>query len=374
MRPVVVAGGGLAGSATACLLARAGHPVQLIERDRAPRHKVCGEFLSCEAQGYLGRLGIDLAGLGAVPITHLRLARRDKVVTAKLPFLGRSLSRQVLDEALLRRAEELGADVLRGHSIREISDSPLSLSVDGIGDISPETLLLASGKHDVRGASREARAQANDLIGLKSYFRLAPAQHNALRHHVEIILFKGGYAGLQMVEGNRANLCLLVRRARFAAVDHDWQGLLASLMAENTHLSARLTGATDMLDRPLAIARIPYGFLHRPAPGDAAGLFRLGDQLAVTPSFSGDGMSIALHTAFAAVDAYLTGYDANAYHHRMRQEIGPQIRRAKFLSAGMQNDVGQAGIMALAGMMPSLLQGAAAITRLPDTAARLHFR
>ena len=369
MKPVVVAGGGLAGSVAACLLARAGQPVQLFERDRAPRHKVCGEFLSCEAQEYLGRLGIDLAGLGAVPITHLRLARCDKVVAVKLPFLGRSLSRQVLDEALLRRAEEFGVDVLRGHSIREIGNSPLSLSVDGIGEKSPETLFLASGKHDVRGTSRVARAQANDLIGLKSYFRLAPAQQNALRHHVEIILFKGGYAGLQMVEGNLANFCLLVRCARFAAVDHDWQDLLANLMAENAHLCARLTGAIDTLNRPLAIARIPYGFMHRPAPGDAAGLFRLGDQLAVTPSFSGDGMSIALHTAFAAVDAYLTGHGANTYHQRMRQEIGPQIRHAKFLSAGMLNNVGQAGIMALADMMPSLLQGAAAITRLPSVRA-----
>jgi flavin-dependent dehydrogenase len=275
----------------------------------------------------------------------------------------------MLDEALLRRAEALGAEVLRGHSIREIINSPLSLNVDGIGEVTAETLFLASGKHDVRGTSREARAQANDLIGLKSYFRLAPAQHNALRHHVEIILFKGGYAGLQMVEGNLANLCLLVRRARFATVDHDWQGLLASLMAENAHLGAQLTGAADMLDRPLAIARIPYGFLHRPAPGEAAGLFRLGDQLAVTPSFSGDGMSIALHTAFAAADAYLTGHDANAYHQRMHEEIGPQIRRAQFLSAGMLNNAGQAGVMALAGMMPSLLQGAAAITRLPSPRA-----
>ncbi len=54
--------------------------------------------------------------------------------------------------------------------------------------------------------------------------------------------------------------------------------------------------------------------MHKPGSDEPAGLYRLGDQMAVTPSFSGDGMSIALHTAFAAVETHLAGEDALAYH------------------------------------------------------------
>lgn len=375
MNQVIIAGGGLAGSVAACLLARAGRPVRLIEREKLARHKVCGEFLSCEAQAFLSDLGIDLAALGAVPITHLRLTRGSKAAMAELPFLGVSLSRHVLDEALLAQAAALGAGVLRGHTIREIHGTHAPrLLVDGMGEVFPHTLFLASGKHDVRGASRDTAARTNDLVGLKSYFRLAPLQQHALRQVVEIALFRGGYAGLQMVDGNLANLCLLVRRGRFAAVDHDWQHLLADLIRENGHLRTRLDGATDQLERPLSIARVPYGFVHKPKPGASAHLFRLGDQMAVTPSFSGDGMSIALHTAYAAVETYLAGGDAHVYHRRMRQEIGPQVRRAGLISAGMLNGTGQAVAMALAGAVPSLLRGAAAITRLPSAAHPPQFR
>ena len=366
-RPLVIAGGGLAGAASACLLARAGRPVCLIEREREAKHKVCGEFLSCEAQFYLSELGLDLTTLGAKPINRVRLLRKAQSIGADLPFRGMSLSRHVLDEGLLRLAASLGAEVLRGHAIRELDlAGEMRLVVDGIGELRPEALFLASGKHEIRGSGRRTSAPTNDLIALKGYFRLQPAQASALRQHVEIALFRGGYAGLQMVEGDLANLCLLVRRERFASVGQDWQLLLASLKQESSQLRERLLGAVEQLDRPLAIARIPFGYIHRPAPGDSTVLFRLGDQLAVTPSFSGDGMSIALHSAFAASATYLAGEGAAIYHRRMRREIGPQIACARLLAAALLSDVGQAGIMAVARGVPSLLRYAARMTRLPQ--------
>ena len=69
----MIVGGGLAGASAACVLAHAGRPPLLIERDPEPRHKVCGEFLSIEAQAYLAHLGIDLDRLGASRISRLRL-------------------------------------------------------------------------------------------------------------------------------------------------------------------------------------------------------------------------------------------------------------------------------------------------------------
>src|SRR6202034_4720331 len=71
---VLVLGGGVAGCAASIALARKGRIVTLIEREPAPRHKVCGEFLSGEALEDLHALGIDVAALGAVPIDYVRLA------------------------------------------------------------------------------------------------------------------------------------------------------------------------------------------------------------------------------------------------------------------------------------------------------------
>jgi flavin-dependent dehydrogenase len=114
---VAVIGGGLAGASFAARLADAGRAVLLIEREAGPHDKVCGEFLSREAVLYLSALGIDLATLGAVPIGNLGIAAGGASVLTRLPFQAKSLSRRVLDEAVLRRAAEAGAQVLRGNKV-----------------------------------------------------------------------------------------------------------------------------------------------------------------------------------------------------------------------------------------------------------------
>ncbi|MCX5745868.1 MAG: FAD-dependent monooxygenase, partial [Proteobacteria bacterium] len=113
----VVVGGGLAGATLATRLARAGRDVVLLEREVGPIDKVCGEFLSCEAAGYLARLGVDLDALGAVPIDAVRLCTREAIARTPLPFAATSLSRRVLDEALLSSAARAGARLVRGERV-----------------------------------------------------------------------------------------------------------------------------------------------------------------------------------------------------------------------------------------------------------------
>ncbi len=83
--------------------------------------------------------------------------------------------------------------------------------------------------------------------GLKMYFALDRAQLAALRGHVELVLFAGGYAGLQLVEADRAVLCALVPRAQLRPRAGRWGSLLHSLTAELPHLAMRLSGARALL-------------------------------------------------------------------------------------------------------------------------------
>ena len=74
MSAPTIIGGGIAGAAAACHLARAGHPPLVIERAAGPHHKICGEFLSVETVAELRGLGIEPLALGAKPIGEVRLA------------------------------------------------------------------------------------------------------------------------------------------------------------------------------------------------------------------------------------------------------------------------------------------------------------
>jgi len=181
---------------------------------------------------------------------------------------------------------------------------------------------------------------------------------------VELMLFAGGYAGLQPVEGGRANLCLLVQRDRFTAIGRNWPALLAAIGAETPALGVRLDGATPEWTRPMTIAGLPYGLVVRASETD--GMWRLGDQAAVIPSFSGDGMSIALHSARLAASAYLAGQGAQAYQARLAADVGAQVWRATWLSRIFVHRGPQHGLLATARLLPAALRLGTALTRVPE--------
>src|SRR3984957_14839791 len=177
--PVII-GGGRAGATAASLLARAGRAVTLIERSSGPTDKVCGDFLSAEAIEAIAALGVDVPGLAPSKIEFVRLVHGKRTATTRLPFPALSLTRRVLDEALLRQAERSGATIVAGNLGRGIDRNNGSLRLDHGSPAPPvraDTVFLATGKHDLRGAARPARGTG--MVGLKMYYALDPRQQAA---------------------------------------------------------------------------------------------------------------------------------------------------------------------------------------------------
>ena len=224
------------------------------------------------------------------------------------------------------------------------------------GQITANLALLATGKHELRG--RQRAGQAPDVIGFKQHFRLADAQHQALLAKVEIVLFDGGYAGLQLIEGGSANLCLVVTRDRYAGLGRNWRRLLDAV----PHLARRLDGAQACWPKPLAIYRIPYGYLH--AGEEQGSVYRVGDQAAVIPSFTGDGMAMALHSARLASDAVLAGHPPAVYHQEIRTAFRRPLQVAGVVAAMGATTWLQPLMTAACRLAPRLLTGLAAQTRI----------
>lgn len=362
----LVVGGGLAGSMVAIRLAEAGREVTLLERERAPHHKVCGEFLSREAVQYLEQVGIDPLELGAESIRFVRLTSRRRVVEAALPFTALSLSRCTLDEAMLKRAAKEGCKVERGAFVESLAanDGQWRAQLRGGDSWRAPTVFLANGKHDLRGLERKPGPHG-DLVGFKLHWRLAPAQTEEMRGHIELFLFPGGYGGLSLVEGDITNFCLVVRRAALRTIG-GWPELLAAIQDVNPHITGRLCGATPLWERPLAVSSIPYGHL----AGRHDGLWCVGDQAAVIPSFTGDGMSIALHSGVLAAQMYLEGESADRYHEKLHSHLRRSMNLATALSRAMVTGMGRTLAPIGLSVFPGTMRWIARSTRIPQSALR----
>ena len=363
---VLVLGGGVAGCAVAIALARKGGSVTLIEREPGPRHKVCGEFLSGEALEDLHALGIDAASLGAVPIDYVRLASTRRAAEAPLPFPAVSLTRRALDSALIDEAVTAGVHVERGRSVQSLSRATANLwraTLDDGATYEAPIAFLATGKHDLRGHGRPK--DPHQWVALKMYYRFSAAQIADLADASELTLYAGGYGGIQPVENRIANFCCVVKRWYFASAGLRWEGLLTKMQQDCPHLAMRLEGAEPLLNKPIVVTHIPYGYIRRTTED---GLYCIGDQAAVIPSFTGDGISIALHTARHAAAAYLAAEPAQVFQPKLRSAMLLQMRVAEAADHGMNNALARALLPFCLRVWPGAMRLTARLTRVSQPA------
>jgi flavin-dependent dehydrogenase len=364
---VLILGGGVAGCAAAIALAREGRNVTLIEREPTPRHKVCGEFLSGEALEDLRALGIDVASHGAVPLNYVRLAVARRAAEAPLPFPAASLTRKALDTALIAAAIAAGVRFRSGRSVQSLSCTTGILWQARLDDgttYEAPTAFLATGKHDLRGHGRPK--DPHQWVAFKMYYRLTAGQTADLADASELTLYAGGYGGIQPVEDGITNFCCVVQRQYFAHAGLRWEGLLAKMLKDCPHLAMRLDGAEPLLDKPITVTHIPYGYLRRTTED---GLYCIGDQAAVIPSFTGDGISIALHTARRAVAAYLAAEPAPVFQPKLRSAMLLQMRLAEFAANGLNNGLARAVLPFCLRVWPGAMRVTARLTRVTQPAA-----
>ena len=361
----LIVGGGPAGCAAGIVLGRAGASAELIERSAGPRDMVCGGFLGWDALAALETLGIDAFALGARPIQVLRLVSAERILETKLPHRAAGLSRRTLDEALIEAAVRAGADVQRGIAART-ADAPNRIRLDTGEEIESDALLLATGKHELRGLGRPRDAIEGDpVVGLRTALPPSPTLQTGLDEVIELHLFDGGYAGLLLQEDGSTNLCVSVARGRLSGAG-DIERLVEALSAELPLLAERLREAPARDWQ--AIAGVPYGWR---AQGSEPGLFRLGDQAAVIASLAGDGVAIALTSGIEAAEALITQGPEGAqdFQDRFSRRARRPLAIASALRWVAERPAARRLLMRLLALAPFLLPLGARLTRIASSPA-----
>ena len=138
----IVVGAGPAGSTAAILLAQAGWSVALIEKQRFPRRKVCGECLAASNLPLLDALGLGAAFAAAagpelrrVALMHARAHGRRRAAGRRHrpPPLGPGARPRDARPLLLERARAAGAVVLQPWSVQSLGGARRRPSLRGPG-------------------------------------------------------------------------------------------------------------------------------------------------------------------------------------------------------------------------------------------------
>jgi flavin-dependent dehydrogenase len=360
MIDLAIIGGGPAGASAAMESLRRGLSVAIYERDRFPRDKVCGEFISAESLPLLESAIPDALKAGARILSAEFVSQRGRTVCFPLPKPSLGLSRRALDQALWQSAVAHGALAMEAMLVRRVSRSgsqgnaTWEIESSNGERLRARALLVACGRWwKLEGLSSPAdpsrRSSAGDWMGVKTHFR-----GMASRGQVEVYFFPGGYCGLAPVEGGLYNACCLLNRSlsrkasgQGAADFRSWLGKIARSPALDERLKCSSQSGPVITTAPVRLAR-------REAVQDGA--LRAGDAAGFLDPFTGDGISMALHGGRLAAREI-----ANALSAKPETSLGADWNGyRRYLAASTRASYSAAGLVRILVQAPGLIQEFAA--------------
>lgn len=345
---VAIVGGGLAGLVSAFLLAKSGHSTLLIEKKNYPFHRVCGEYISNEAKGFLEREGLFPGNLKLPEIKNFLFSDTlGNPVTLPLDLGGFGVSRYEFDHFLFGKAKEVGVEIKTGIQVFDInfqeSENQFQLELSDGTVLVSDFVIGAFGKRSKldKAMNRPFIEKRSPYIGVKyhvrtDFFRDTVALHN----------FEGGYCGINAIEEEKFNICYLGSRDQLREYG-SLEEMERQILWRNPYLKSLFSESEFLLERPEVINEINFEPKkpvenHVLMAGDAAGL--------ITP-LCGNGMAMAIQSGKLAAECILAGGERKLVEEKYRREWEKLFQRRLWVGRKAQLLFGTKNSSVLAGRL-----------------------
>ena len=277
---VAIVGGGPAGSSCAAFCALAGLTTLVLEREKFPREKVCGDCLNPSCWPVLERLGLaqrvpDLQHSKLSSVEFITIDGHKLIVD--LPSgddCEISVKRSLFDDLLLRRAHALGADVHEHTTVTGLSTNG-QWKIETVSGETFQTRMLVGA--DGRNSTV---ARLCNLLPPTTRERVALQAHVPLPrdfgNRVVLQFLREGYSGQAPVNESELNLCLVGRPPTISKLRH-WAERQFQIPVDQSWRTIT------------PLTRSPISSAHE-------SLFLIGDSARVVEPFTGEGIYYALRS------------------------------------------------------------------------------
>jgi len=283
---VAIVGAGPAGSSCAAFCATAGLETLVLERARFPREKVCGDCLNPSCWPVLERLGVAQRVWG---LPHSKLTSVDFIaidgrkVSVSLPTENEcelSIKRSLLDDLLLKRARELGAQVREDTTVTAlVHDQDWKIETTARESFRARILIGADGRNSTVARLRNLLPRpARERVALQAHIPL-PLNFD---ERVVLQFLREGYSGQAPVNENELNLCLVGKPSTISRL-RQWAQRQFEIPANQ-----RWRTITPLTRSPVPCAN--------------ENLLFVGDAARVVEPFTGEGIYYALRSGQLAAD------------------------------------------------------------------------
>ncbi len=284
---VAIIGGGPAGSSCGAFCAMAGLQSLVLDREKFPREKVCGDCLNPSCWPVLERLELadrvrDLPHSKLCSVAFIAIDGREVIVD--LPSGAKceiSVKRSLFDDLLLRRARELGANVHEQTTVTGLSRNDHWNIETASGEFFQARILIgADGRNStVAHLCNLLPRPARERVALQAHIPLPRDFGN----RIVLQFLREGYSGQASVNETQLNLCLVGTPPTISKLRR-WAESQFQLPADQGWRTIT----------PLT---------RSPIPSAHENLFFVGDAARVVEPFTGEGIYYALRSGELAAKA-----------------------------------------------------------------------
>ena len=344
---VIIVGAGPAGSGAALYAHRHGLKTLLIEKDKFPRDKICGDAISGKSMTILKDLNLlnEACKLPSAIVDSVTFSSPDHLdVNIKffqeknrdLPS-GLVMRREVFDNFLFCKAKEVNQNVIENFTVTELLiENDEICGVTGkskngkLQSFQGKIIIGADGFKSI--VARKTGIYNHDpehwVVALRQYYKDVKGLSSQIElHYVDDV--QPGYLWIFPLEDGKANVGIGMHHKSLKKRNIDLKEALKKAI-QSPYFAERFKDATP-LEEPRGW-NLPVGSLHRKSYGN--GFMLLGDAAGLIDPFTGEGIGNALYSARIAIETAKKAIDSNnfsesflaEYDKILWNEIGDELK------------------------------------------------